>query len=458
MVRSLYTLDEVKDAARTHNMKLVDYWRYEEYPVRDTIIKDISDDYGGVAYSSDTFRLYECGIWNAVNDHVILQVIQKRLEILRQMGRANPTEQAETRLLRGLKSQLYRDPTLWNSNPHVLVFQNTAFDTDSMEPVEHDPEHYATSGLPFDYDSDAKAPTWAKVIHDLLSEDEREFLQEFAGYCLTNSVQHQMALWLVGPRGGGKSTLIRGLETMLGGGSLVGSLGLSQLQGSGARFALSNVPGKTLMTCTENPQTHIKATDTLNALITGDTLQVERKGKDSFDYRSTAKFLWAMNSLPGLYDANNGLFRRIHILRIDRMPVQKDPTIVERIQSEGAGIINWALKGLARLNERGYFEYPESVKQSTNEFIYQNDLFKQFLDEWTRRPVDGQPYEPKDYITPASELVENFNRWLSKSGFEAHYTTKSTKAHWERLGLTHKRTSQGYVWIGAGLNGESLAS
>lgn len=450
------TYEEIEELARKCGKKLVDRRRFEEYWGREEILRQINEEYGGIAYSGDTFRLYQDGVWKEADDLFIQKRIQQQLEMYWRAGYDNPNVQWEKNLLQGIKAKMYREPDVWNSNPHILVFKNTAYDTDAMKPVEHSPDHMATVGLPYDYDPEAAAPVWDRVIHDLLTQDEREFLQEFAGYCLTTSVKHQMALWLVGPRGYGKSTLIRGLETMLGSlGSLMGSLGLGQLQGVGARFALAGVPGKTLLTCTENPTDRIKATDILNALITGDTIQVERKNKDLFDYRNTAKLLWAMNSLPGLYDANNGLFRRVHILRIDKPPKSKDPNVIEQVSTEGAGIVNWALEGLARLNQRGHFEYPESVQGATKDFVYQNDLFGQFLDEWTHRPVQGQPYEPENYTIGSTELTENFNRWLEHNWFQARYTTKSTKEHWERHGLTHKRTNRGSVFIGARLNSEA---
>jgi phage/plasmid-associated DNA primase len=63
------------------------------------------------------------------------------------------------------------------------------------------------------------------------------FSQEFSGYALTTDVSHEIALWLCGPPGGGRSTFITGLEAMLG--EKVGTLGLGEIERS--RFALADI-------------------------------------------------------------------------------------------------------------------------------------------------------------------------------------------------------------------------
>ncbi len=252
----------------------------DQYDLRDMLL-ELPEMREGVAFSGGTFRLYRDGVWQAVDDYQIRQLVSRRLSDLSdqyEFPRSRSTETDVTDLLRSAK---YTRETGWNTHPEILVFRNCALVTSGdMHTADHSPEHMATVGLPYDYDGNACAPTWDYVVQDLLDQGGRDFLQEWFGYCLTTSTKHQITLWLVGPRGGGRSTIIRGAETMLGGTSgLAGSLGLTQLQGGGARFALANIPGKTLLTCTENPRQHIKATDTLNALITGDTIQVEKKFK-----------------------------------------------------------------------------------------------------------------------------------------------------------------------------------
>jgi P4 family phage/plasmid primase-like protien len=442
------TAKTVPEQAKKYEGYATEQKKVSEFDLRDHVIDELS---GTVAYSGQTFRRYQHGVWKDIHDLEVEQSVGREMEIAALIGVIKPTYSMQRSITNAIKSKVYVAEDRWNENPDVLVFKNRALDTSTMQTMEHSPEHMATVALPYDFDPDAVAPTWERVIADVLpSDDVRNFFQEWAGYCLTTSVKHHVTLWLAGAPGGGKSTLIAGLESMLGD-VLNGTLGLSQLQGSGSRFALSNVPGKTLLTCTENPRQHIKATDVLNALITGDTITVERKNRDPFDYRNTAKLMWAMNTLPGLYDPNNGLFRRVKVMDIPSISESKrDPDVMERVRIEGPGILNWALDGLARLNEREHFDYPKSVQDATERFRKENDLAGMFLEECCERP-DSTLYNTKKYRAYASELTEAFNEWAQKNG-HGHRSTKSLAPEWERLQLRKgERITKGFPYYGVKL-------
>ena len=139
---------------------------------------------------------------------------------------------------------------------------------------------------------------------------------------------------------------------------------------------------KILVAAAEQPSSFLASTNTLNAIISGEPLQVEMKYKDPFDLTLRAKLAWAMNELPRVADANSGLFRRVKVVKFPQIPEhQRDPKIKAAITHEGAGILNWALEGLARLRERGYFEVPQTVEDATAYFKDANDVPKMFLDE-----------------------------------------------------------------------------
>src|SRR5215217_6772459 len=127
-------------------------------------------------------------------------------------------------------------------------------------------------------------------------------------------------------------------------GARAGLLGLAEIERS--RFALGNVPGKTLLVSTEQPSGYLAAGHILNALISGEPMEIERKYRDSYNIVPHAKIAWAMNETPRISDASSGLFRRVKVVEFpELLPLERDPQVKVSIATEGAGILNWALEG-----------------------------------------------------------------------------------------------------------------
>ena len=81
-----------------------------------------------------------------------------------------------------------------------------------------------------------------------------------------------------------------------------------------------------MLMATEQPAGFLKASHTLNALISGDRLRVEKKYKDAFYVHPRAKILRAMNDLPRVPSVNEGLFRRVKVVEVEPVPeAKRDP-------------------------------------------------------------------------------------------------------------------------------------
>jgi len=267
-------------------------------------------------------------------------------------------------------------------------------------------------------------------------EDVAPFLQEFAGYALTTDTSHELALWLYGPPGGGRSTFLAGLGAMLG--PRAGLLGLSEIQRN--RFALADIPGKTLLTATEQPAGYLRTSHVLNALISGEPIQVEKKYRDPFVLVPRAKIAWAMNELPRVGSASDGLFRRVKVLHFEGMPEgERDPAVESAIEGEGAGVLNWALVGLERLRERGRFEVPDAVKDATARWQETNDVPALFVAEVC---TIGEGKR-----TTGGNLYFEYKHWCETNGHKPKSST-SVSEDWQRLGFERKRIKGKTYYMG----------
>ena len=387
----------------------------------------------GRAFGLGEYRRYVNGIWTVTAADTVMADV---LQFLKKAGSlaGNITQSTVKSVTELYRLSIVIPDDVWDSGIDYLPCHNGVLHIPTHKLLPHSPKYYFTSGLPYDFDPAADCQTFKRVI-ETACPDAADFLQEFSGYALTVDTKHELAVWLYGPPGGGKSTFVLGLESMLGARS--GHLSLSDIERS--TFALTNVIGRTLIQSTEQPALYVQASDKINSLISGETLSVDRKYKEPIQLTPRAKLLWAMNALPVLSDANNGLFRRVKIVKFP--PVKdRDPAVKAAIPGEAAGILNWALTGLARLRDRGRFDCPQSVEDATATWKTDNDLAALFIDD---RCEVGREYRCR-----SAELYTAYRAWCEDNGHRNIKSSKSVRLDFERLGFDHKRLPDTTYWFG----------
>lgn len=384
--------------------------------------------YPNIAFGGGEWRRYEAGHWQPVEDLAVEAQVMDVLERSREEG-----VKVTSHLLNSVRklSQLsvYVPRERWDANPDILVFSNGTLEISERRFREHKPEDYVTSALPYAYDPEAACEVFRAVLGNV-APDAVEFLQEFAGYCLTPDTSLETALWFKGPRGSGKSTVIEGLVAMLG--DKHGVLGLGEIESS--PFALSRIPGKTLLVSTEQPSSYLRSTHVIDALISGESIIMDRKHRDAEEVTPTAKIVWAMNEAPRIANTTSGIFRRVKIVEFPALKGKRDPAVKEWVKAEGPGILNWALEGLARLRERGGFELPESVISATAEFVKSNDIPAHFVEE---QCIVAMPHEVASNI-----LYSRYKGWCEDNGHRPMSNNRIGE-EWKRLGFTPFKGSGG---------------
>jgi len=380
------------------------------------------------AHGLGEWHRYEGGIWPTVSETSVKAEIANVIESAKPEG-IKPTASILASVTELTRIKVFVPDEKWDADSDILVCNNGALHISTGELVKHQPKHYATSAVPYKYDPNARPVIWDYFLRNTVPA-AANFLQEFAGYALTTEMTHELAVWLFGPPGSGKSTFIAGLAAMLG--HRAGILGLADLERS--RFTLADLPGKTLVVASEQPSSYLASTNTLNAIISGEAIQVERKYRDPFTVIPRAKVCWAMNELPRVADANSGLFRRVKVVAFPQLTEdERDPKIKYAIEQEGAGILNWALEGLRRLKERGHFEVPAGVEDATKQFRENNDVPALFIED---RCIQGA-----DLKVQASQLYAEYKEWCLENGHRPMSSTRLAD-DWARLGF-EKTASNG---------------
>ena len=244
----------------------------------------------------------------------------------------------------------------------VVSLQNGLLDVAERLLIPHRLDYFTHHALDFAYDPDAPEPErWLAFLDELWPDDEVsiQVLQEIIGYVLAGGTSLQKLFLLVGPPRSGKGTILRVVKGLLGDHNVAGPTLSSLTQ----NFGLSPLIGKPLASISDarlgtRADSQV-AVERLLSISGEDAITVDRKYRDPWTGTLPTRFVIVTNEVPAFSDASGALASRFIILTLTRSFLgHEDPGLTNRLLEERSGIFNWAIEGLDRLRERGYFEMP----------------------------------------------------------------------------------------------------
>ena len=288
---------------------------------------------------------------------------------------------------------------VWDAPGH-LVCANGVLDLTDGTFGPHSHEWYARHKVDIAYDAAALCPKWESVLARTFAgtSDANEVIgavQEFFGYSLFPSAfdkRARRALILYGAADTGK-TLITSMHRKLLGTARVGSPSTGDFSN---RFGLQSLIDKIAW----NRDEAVGEGDELNAakfkaLVSGDQLQVDRKGIPAWTGEMHLSVCLSMNALPWSREATRALAVRMIILQLgnvisteeahrvkDGFGYDRNRDIVDQLLAdEGPGILNWCLEGLERLRDRGAYELPASLDAELQSFGEDTNPAREFAEQ-----------------------------------------------------------------------------
>lgn len=267
---------------------------------------------------------------------------------------------------------------------NVVVLENYTINLNSFEILEHSYEHYAKNKLKFNYDEQANCPIWLEFLETIWGEDQDydqkvALLQEYMGLSLTPITKFQVMLWLIGPGSNGKSVILDIVRALVGPENC-SSVAFADL---GVRFSTTQLKDKLVNIDPDMSKTGMQADSIIKKIVSGEKLTVENKGKDPFEMEVIAKLWAAANFLPPTRDNSHGFFRRVLILKFNRIIARadQDKNLTKKLIMELPGIFNWALDGLKRLQDKDDFTIPPSSMAEVDDYRISNNPVAQFHTE-----------------------------------------------------------------------------
>ena len=152
--------------------------------------------------------------------------------------------------------------------------------------------------------------------------------------------------------------------------------------------------------------------ETFKLLVTGENITVMRKYLPPLETSFDFPIFLTCNHLPKVKDDSSAVYNRClivpmeHVFNPDEAPAEATSSTV--IREELAGVLNWALEGWRRLEERGRFDPPEAMLNRIKEFQSDNAPLLAWIDECV--DVDqGYEVERRDLLASVAGFYsENY--------------------------------------------------
>lgn len=377
-----------------------------------------------MVFGRGRFLEYGAGVFSEVPPY---RVRREVAEIGETVAGFEVTSSAVTSVVDLIRDARSEADSHFDARHDILLFRDCVLDLNTFERGPHKPEYRATSKLPFDYAPDKQSAAWARWGENI-EPATLAFLEEYAGLCLTTETKHELTLWLVGMPGCGKGTYIQALHSALGPQRWT-TLSAKDVAG---RFGLVSLAGKTLAVSAEAPPIrHGRYTDIVNTIISGEPIKVEEKGQPAYDLIPRCKLVWAMNNLPIVNEANNGIFRRACVVRME--PVEhQDTSLKAAIADDGQALINVFVAGLRRLRDRGKFAIPPAVRAATSDFQRDSDHVLLFIEDRTVKAV---------WREKSIDVFTAYRQWCDDHGIRNILNSVSLRPQMERLGFRYIRSN-----------------
>lgn len=301
-----------------------------------------------IFYSRQCYYQYLGGVYKKVEELHVKHIIRKYLRT-DDVGMYQIND-----ILGQWTMEILRSPENLNANKALINLKNGLYDRGTGTLMPHDPQLLSTIQLPVRYDPQATAPIFGAFLNDCLDPASQLLVQELCGYLLVPETRAQKAFVLVGEGGAGKSTLLTVIQELLLGAANVSNIAWQNL---GETFLTAELDGRLANIFADLPSRSIEDSSLFKSITGEDWLTAQRKNKDPYSFKSSARLVFSCNSIPkNIGDRSEAFYRRLVIIPFGppKPPAQRDLHLKDKLAREAPGILNWALAGLARLSRNGY--------------------------------------------------------------------------------------------------------
>lgn len=316
---------------------------------------------------------------------------------------------------------------------------------------DHTPEYYSATQIPVVYDPTAFPVRFASFLAEVLPiQEDQELLFEWFGYCLLPTTKYQKAMLLKGSGSNGKSKVLDVLTALIGQENTT-SASLDDLTSD--KFAPSQIVDKLVNVCADlGDKAVVEDSGLFKTITAGDSIQAQKKYGQLFSFRPTCRLMFSANDFPRTSDHTLGYWRRWLLLPFEVfIPKERqDGNLTAKLTTpkEIQGVLNLAIEGLRRLEERGHFVETPSMRGALHAYQAQSDSVVAFLDQ----EEDQVVIHPQAQVGKEA-LYHAYSQWCESAHRAPVSRTKFNKTLVEKQPVqeVNRGRNGGRVWVGIGL-------
>lgn len=274
----------------------------------------------------------------------------------------------------------------------------------------HSPAYLSLSQVPAVWDASAKTGPIDEFIAQVLAPDAIPAFWEFFGAAFITGrywPKHFLVLW--GPGDSGKSKVIELMGRFFGKRNMR-AVPFQTLADN--KFAAASLYGKMVNLFSDLSQAEANNGDFIKTLTGDDPISGERKFKDWFEFKNTARLAFSANHYPKVKAPDEPYFKRAVIIpctnHFDRTTA--DPSIVDKLYTpeNASGMLMRLVQGYQRLVANNGLTECESITNSANEYRFSADTVAGF---WHVCPFNpGASVDKQTAYQVYRQMCESGNR------------------------------------------------
>lgn len=347
------------------------------------------------------------------------------------------------------------DHEVLDADPWLLGVENGVVDLRTGEFRQADPSDLMTMQCPVEWSDDATAPRWEAALEEWFPNPAtRAYMHRLVGQALVGLQRDHLFVILYGTGGNGKSTFVRSLQYVLGPYAATPDLALLTETKWGAHDTATSSLFRARLAVASETEKRVKLAEaSIKNLTGGDRISARRLYENPWSFTPTHTLWLTTNYQPQITGRDPGIWRRIRVVPWVASFSSKtsDKELDDKLRAEAAGILRWAVAGVAEWLEHGLDESDEVI-MATAEYRTSEDLLGRFASD-----IELE-FDP-DLTIGKTELADLLGEWTATEGVRLD---KSALRDWltgehgcredrEDVHLENGKRRRRRIWVGVGI-------